>query len=121
MTMSVQFSVELAHLDGNALVVVTGDVDMATAPEMERVLLDALNRASSAHLMVDMAACSFIDCIGMRVLVDAAQMARSLGGSVTLREPSPQVCRVRKLVGLEQVLPTEEEESHGARRPQPAG
>jgi anti-anti-sigma factor len=90
-------------------VTVSGDVDMASAPEMQRVLRRALDDGRPG-LVVDMAACGFIDCIGLGVLVGAANIVRARGGAVTLRTPSFQVCRLRDLAGLSDVLATGSDE-----------
>ena len=101
------FAVTFLDLDDAAAAAVTGEVDMATAPEMHRVLLDALD-IGRADLVVDMSACAFMDCVGWGVWVGVADTAGTLGGGVTLRHPGPWMCRVRQLLGLEGVLPTEE-------------
>jgi anti-anti-sigma factor len=89
-----------------AVVCVSGEVDLATAPEMEIVLLNVLN-VETAHLIIDMTSVSFIDCFGLGVLVGVANAAHVFGGSLALRSPSRQVCRVRGLIGLDGNLPTE--------------
>ena len=107
MVTPIAFAVTFLDLDDAAAVAVSGEVDMATAPEMQRVLVDALD-SGLADLVVDMSACAFIDCIGWGVLVGVADTALTLGGGVTLRRPSPWMCRVRHLLGLDGVLPTDE-------------
>jgi anti-sigma B factor antagonist len=91
---------------GPAVMCVTGEVDLATAPEMQRVMLQLLNNRTT-HLVVDMSCVSFIDCFGLGVLVDVANVARVFGGSLVLRSPSRQVRQIRELVELNGVLPTE--------------
>ncbi len=81
-------------------VVVTGEVDIATAPEMERVLLKMFDCVGASDIVVDMASTSFIDCIGVGVLVGVANRARSSGRTISVRRPSRQVCRVLHLTGL---------------------
>jgi anti-anti-sigma factor len=93
--------------DPVAVVKVVGEVDMATAPEMERVLLDVVEQGP-ADVVVDMAEVGFIDVIGIGILANAAQEARASGGSVTLRDPGRQVRRVCDLVGLNGALPIED-------------
>jgi anti-sigma B factor antagonist len=104
--MTVPFSVELAHLNGYALVVVVGEVDLITAPDMERVLSEAVD-SGIADLVVDMAACEFIDSSGIRVLVTANQKAQSL----VLRSPKTAVRLVIDALGLGDILHIEEPEN----------
>jgi anti-anti-sigma factor len=105
----VPFSVALLYVHDSVEVVVIGELDSATAPEVQGVLIRALGSGVS-DLVVDLAACGFIDCAGLSVLVDAAGQAHSRGGTITLRRPSLQVCRVRALLGLDSVLPTRADE-----------
>jgi anti-sigma B factor antagonist len=89
------------------VVKVSGEVDMATAPEMERILFGALESLSVSDLVVDMATATFIDCLGLGVLLAVANRARASGRSVALRNPSRQVVWVRGLTGLADLLPNE--------------
>jgi anti-anti-sigma factor len=91
---------------GPAVVGASGQIDLATAPGMETALLGVLH-PSFAHLVADMTSVTFIDAFGLGMLVDVANAAATVGGSLTLRSPSPQVSWVRDLVGLEATLPTE--------------
>jgi anti-anti-sigma factor len=91
---------------GPAVVCASGEIDLATAPEMETALFGVLH-PGFAHLVADMSSVTFIDCFGLGVLVDVANATLAFGGSLALRSPSRQVCRLRDLVGLEGTLPTE--------------
>jgi anti-sigma B factor antagonist len=91
---------------------VSGEIDMDTAPEMERMLQDALDDGR-IDLIVDMTECRFIDCTGLGVLVGAANTSRTRGGSITLRAPGRRIVIVRDLAGLHDVLPTEALERAG--------
>ncbi len=65
------FDVIVTVADGLANVAVTGDVDTATAGELERALVDAADGTTSVH--VDHGAVSFIDASGLRALIVARQ------------------------------------------------
>lgn len=106
MTEAVPFRVELAHLDGNVIVVVVGEVDLTTAPEMERVLSEVVE-SGSTDLVVDMAACEFIDSSGIAALLRVNQIAHSL----ILRSPKVIVRRVIEVLGLNEMLQIEESEN----------
>src|ERR1700685_1895149 len=77
------------------VVEVSGEVDMATAPEMELVLLEALESLSVSDLVVDMATATFIDCFGLGILLGVANRARASGRTVALRNPGRPVIWVR--------------------------
>jgi anti-anti-sigma factor len=97
-------------------VLVSGEVDLDTAPEMGRMLQRALD-GGQTDLIVDMTRCQFIDCAGLGVLVGMANTSRFRGGTITLRRPGPRVVLVRDLAGLGDVLPTEAPEMAGPESP----
>jgi anti-sigma B factor antagonist len=103
----VAFAVTFLDPDDPAVMAVSGDVDMDSAPEMQRVLLDTLG-SGRADLVVDMSACSFMDCVGWGALVAVAAAARARDGGVTLRRLNRWLCRVRDLLALDGVLPSDE-------------
>jgi anti-anti-sigma factor len=77
--------------------VLCGELDIGSAPLLEAAL------ATHGPATIDMAAVSFVDSSGLRVLV-AAQQGRTANGSPRLlvRDPSPVVQRVLALSGLTQ-------------------
>ena len=81
--------------DGTGLSVV-GDLDMATAPELARVLADR-----GPETCVDMSQCFFMDSSGISVVVEAK--AGSVPGLAIVR-PSDPVRRVLTLCGLAELL-----------------
>jgi anti-anti-sigma factor len=63
------FDVRVTTMPSGATVLsVSGDLDLATAPELERVLGET---EPPTHLVVDLTGCGFLDSSGMRVLVGA--------------------------------------------------
>lgn len=83
-----------------------GEVDLATSPDLSRVLVDALD-AGAQELILDMAAVELIDATGIGVLVSASNRARRTGGGITVRSASPAVRRVLGAVDLEGVIRVE--------------
>jgi anti-anti-sigma factor len=74
------------------IVVLGGDIDIATGPAVRRSLMAAI-RAGHVHLIADMAAVRFIDARGFGVLVAAANAARGAGGDPADRPSSQLICR----------------------------
>jgi anti-sigma B factor antagonist len=85
------------------LLEVTGSVDSATAPDLDRSLQDLLSRGHS-RLLVDASQISFISSPGLRALMSAQRRARELGGEVRLAGPSAQVQKVFEIAGLDQLF-----------------
>ena len=97
------FAVAAEVVDGLATIIVTGDVDLATVPEVERCL-EA--HAGSPRLLVDLAAVRFLDSCGMTALVRAMRRAAQSGQQLELRPPTDAaVLRVLEITGLLTALP----------------
>lgn len=89
----------------SATVVLDGEIDIATAPAIRRVLMAAIS-GGNAHLAVDMSGVTFLGAAGIGVLVDAANRAREAGGSLSLLAPSPQVrWLLEDVLHLDAILP----------------
>ena len=88
----------------SATVVLDGEIDIATAPAIRRVLMAAIS-GGNAHLAVDMSGVTFLGAAGIGVLVDAANRAREAGGSLSLLAPSPQVRWLLDVLLLDEILP----------------
>jgi anti-sigma B factor antagonist len=83
---------------GWCLVTATGDIDLATAPELSRVLQAAIPaQQPERHLILDLAAVNFIDCSGLRLLV---QTRHRLADRFWLANPPRQVRWLLGLTGL---------------------
>ena len=65
------------HVDGVAVVVVTGEVDMVAAPLL-RAAFDAIH--PDEHVYVDCAGVGFVDSAGLAALCDMAQRNVAAGG-----------------------------------------
>jgi anti-sigma B factor antagonist len=89
------------------VVVVAGDVDLATAPVLAGTIREAI--ASGSPVVVDLGAVNFIDAAGIGVMAEAADEARADGTVVVLRRPSQAVRRVMDIVALNGALPIEED------------
>lgn len=88
---------------GWAVVVVSGDVDLLSAPTL-RVNLLAAVKEYSTNLVVDMTGVTFIDSSGLGALVAAWRRARAEGGSVRLAGMRDHVRRVFDLTSLDRIF-----------------
>ncbi|WP_312871851.1 STAS domain-containing protein [Amycolatopsis acididurans] len=87
----------------DAVVVVSGDIDMVTAPEFEKALIAAVREQPEA-LVVDMTGVAFLGSAGLTALVAARQQA----GEVTALRvvaKSSATARPLQLTGLDQEIP----------------
>ena len=84
---------------GVAFVSVTGELDLATAPLLERRLRE---RHSQARLLVlDLRELSFMDSSGVHVIADANTRARHGGERLVILRGPPHVDRVFSLTGTD--------------------
>jgi len=87
-----------ASTPDDGLLVVSGEVDLATVPELRRRLGGVRTRAP--ELTVDLSAVTFIDCAGLRPLLEARKRQRADGGRLVLMSPSWAVVRLLQFTGL---------------------
>jgi anti-sigma B factor antagonist len=80
-----------------AWVYVAGDLDIVTAPELERTLRESQRLA---HLTVlDLRELAFIDCAGVHVIVNASLHARQAGRRLVLVRGRRDIYRIFRLTG----------------------
>src|SRR6266536_1535079 len=90
--------------DDRAVVHISGEVDLATCPQLRDVLAELVDDGVH-HLIVDLEQVSFLDSSGIGVLGVLGRI-REHGGSLRLTAPSPHVRRVLELTGITTLLPT---------------
>ena len=92
----------VAHLP--VQLVLTGELDIATATELDQQLVELLARGRVVEL--DMSGLTFIDSTGLGVLIRRAGAAEPGGGSVTVlrTDLAPQVLRLIELTGTATIL-----------------
>jgi anti-anti-sigma factor len=93
--------------DGLYIVSLTGEMDIATAPELPR-RLETLHGAGPHQIVVDLSNLTFIDSTGINALVVAAKAIRGNGGEMTLVAPTPHTQRVFEIVHLSEVVSIEQ-------------
>jgi anti-sigma B factor antagonist len=87
--------------DGMSVVSVMGDVDLATAPVLERTLLD-VTEAGAGGVIVDLTGCSFLDSHGLRALLVTKERLERSNRSLGLVLWNPAVLRVFQITKLEE-------------------
>ena len=101
------FSVQVVVVDDGADVVVGGELDLATAPDLADALTTVLRALDPAsRVAVDLGGTTFVDSSGLAVLVAAHRAATARGQRVVLSGAQPQVRRVLEVTGVSQVLPS---------------
>lgn len=78
------------------LVVVCGELDVATAPQLERIL----HEHAGTSIVIDCSQVSFLDAFSIGVLVSAQARQRELGVTLRLEHLQSQVERVFKVADV---------------------
>jgi anti-sigma B factor antagonist len=86
-----------------ALVTVSGEVDLETAPQLGDHALAALKDVS-VHLVLDLRGVTFMDSTGLKVLLATAHRVDLAGGSLVLVAATRPVHRILTLTGLDKTF-----------------
>lgn len=100
MTPAEHFVVDTHREGGTEVVVVRGEVDVATAPLL-RAVLDTVVRRRPARVEVDLSGTSFLDGSALSVLTAVRRRLAARRVALVLRDPSPAAGRVLELLGDE--------------------
>jgi stage II sporulation protein AA (anti-sigma F factor antagonist) len=82
---------------------VTGELDMATGPALERAVAGALD-GQGGEFRLDVSALTFMDSTGANALMRVHERVESLGRRLIVVSPTGAVRRVFELMGLYGVL-----------------
>ena len=96
-------NVTVEHQGKASVLVVSGDIDMVTAPGFEKALIGAL-RPRPEILVVDLTGVAFLGSAGLTALVAARQEAGEVT-AVRVVAKSSATARPLQLTGLDQELP----------------
>jgi len=92
------FRVSVVRSGIRAVVRLTGELDCATAPELEAALADLTGRDAPRIVIVEAGALTFADVVGLGLIIDTAQRLAP-SGQLRVRDASRQVARVLTLLG----------------------
>ncbi len=101
--MDVPLRIDTISRHGSLVLVVAGELDIATSPRLDEALARAL-ATDAASIVIDLSAVSFIDSTGLHVLI---RYTRAPAGRarVSLTRPSAQARRLFELSGMLDHLP----------------
>lgn len=87
--------------DGGTVVSVHGELDLATAPQLEEALAA---RAPGTRLVIDLSGCTFLDSSGVRVLALTANTVAGEGGRLELVVVDSAIGRVLEITGIDGLM-----------------
>jgi anti-anti-sigma factor len=103
------FGIDIGTADGATVVVVSGELDLASAPKLRSALADA-----TGSVRVDLGAVTFLDSSAISVLVEAQQRLDAAGGGLVLHSLAGQTRHVLEIAGLEDFFQLSDEPARGA-------
>ena len=93
-----------ADEDGNQIVSVTGELDIATAERAYTYISDVID-AWPTPVSVDLSGLTFCDASGLGVLARIARHAREAGRQLRLTAARPSLLKIMRITGLDRAFP----------------
>ena len=100
--MPTPMSVEIVSRPNSTTVKVTGDVDIDSKARLEAAMLQP--GVAPRNLILDLSGVTFIDSLGLRLLLEVHHGCQMRSGSLLVAAPSDAVRRVFELTKLDEVL-----------------
>ncbi|QDQ09634.1 STAS domain-containing protein [Streptomyces spectabilis] len=91
-------------LAGHTVVELRGEIDLDADAEL-RLYLDGMTCRPFARVVVDLRPVTFIDCVGLSLLVRAHRRVRERAGRLLLVGSDPLLLRILHITGLDRPLP----------------
>jgi anti-anti-sigma factor len=104
--------IERDRAHGADVVVIGGDVDLHSAPELREQLERVSNEDSSSRIVVDLSEATFLDSMALGVLLAAKRSADGRGKRFVIVAATTEIRRIFEITMLDSVFelrPTREE------------
>ena len=88
--------------DSNLTVVISGNIDTVTAPELDAKLQE--NIAGVKDIVLDFAAVDYISSAGLRVILMTNQLMEDVDGNMTIKNVNEDVRDVFEMTGFDSLL-----------------
>lgn len=90
---------------------VSGDIDLASSPQLRTLLLHELKDLRTPHLVLNLNAVKYIDSSGVASLIEALKASREAGARFALCDLSTTVREVMQLSKLVKIFEIHESEA----------
>jgi anti-sigma B factor antagonist len=100
------------RLDKTTIFDVSGDVDLATSPELRKALLHELREARVPRVVLNLKAVRYMDSSGVASLVEGLKVSRDVGARLILyglNTTVREVLQLSKLVRVFEICENEEQ------------
>jgi anti-sigma B factor antagonist len=100
------------HLEKITIFDLTGDIDLATSPELRKALLHELRDLKMPRVVLNLGGVRYMDSSGVASLVEALKASRDVGSRLILfglNKTVREVLQLSKLVRIFEICETEEQ------------
>ncbi|PTX58882.1 anti-sigma B factor antagonist [Melghirimyces profundicolus] len=97
---------EQTRTDQATTLVVSGEVDAFTAPQLKEKLMPLCKE--NHEVCLDLSQVEYMDSTGLGVLIGAFKQLRSQGGRLILKGMSPRLKRLMQITGLTEIMDIED-------------
>jgi len=100
------------HLDRITIFDVSGDIDLATSPELRKALLHELRDQKMPRVVLNLGAVRYIDSSGVASLVEGLKASRDVGSRFILfglNKTIREVLQLSKLLRIFEIYESEEQ------------
>ena len=80
-----------------------GELDLATSPQLRHELAER-TKPGVSKVVLDLSELSFMDSVGLSILVAEHKKVTELGGTLVIQNPATRVHRLIEISGLTQYL-----------------
>ena len=104
--------ISIRRVDNTAIVVVSGDIDLASSPEVRKALLHEVRDNRRPRVVLNLSEVRYIDSSGVASLVEGLKASRDIGSRfilVGLSGPAREVLQLSRLVKVFEIYDTEGE------------
>ena len=89
--------------DGRHVVAVRGEIDLFTAPELKKMLADAIENGAT-RVVVDLSETTFLDSTALGVLIGAVKRLRSRDGQLVIVNTGTNIAKTFEVTCLDQIF-----------------
>jgi anti-sigma B factor antagonist len=96
------FGAEVDERDHESLVVLSGELDLSSAPQLRELLAGLLSGDLPVRVVLDLSNLVYLDSTGLSVLVTACKRATATGSDLAILNPNSSVRRLFQITALDQ-------------------
>lgn len=99
-----ELDISTERVDSVCRIVLKGEVDVYTSPQLKQELVDAVEDGC-INLLIDLEQVGFIDSSGLGVLVSGLRRVKERSGTLRLVCTKENILKIFRITGLDKVFP----------------